>query len=378
MGVSYLSFTSNIQKEKKVVMITLTEECNQNPQCIYCYENHQSKEKMNFDTAKKIIDKEFSDKRFNYLEFDFFGGEPFLAFDLLKSIYEYIKSKKTSKEWICFATTNGMLVHDEIADWLKENREHFVCGLSLDGPCKVHNMNRPHSFEKIDINFFKNMYPQQQIKMTVSEKTLPYLADSIIYIHSLGFSLTSNLALGNKISWNKELYKDILSRQLQLLVDFYIKNPQITPCNFVNLGIEELYKDYGDFVPSWCGAGKSMVSYDISGNPYPCQYFMPLSIGEKSEKVNKLSFEKKINKNKLNSNCRNCVIRNICPTCFGANYSVSGNMYYKEESYCELLKIQFKASAYLFYNKLKLNQLNLYDEDKYKLLQGILMIQKNL
>lgn len=360
---------------KKVVMITLTEKCNQKPQCIYCYENHQSNKTMSFEVAKNIVDKEFENKEFNYIEFDFFGGEPFVAFDLLKKIFEYIKSKNSDKKWICFATTNGTLIHNEIQTWLKENRDKFICGLSLDGIPLAHNINRPNSYEKIDIAFFKDLYPKQDIKMTISEKTLQYLTDSIIFIHELGFSLTANLALGNKVNWNNAGYTNILSEQLINLANYYLDNPQIKPCNIINMGIEELYKEFDNYVPSWCGAGKSMVAYDVSGNSYPCQYFMPLSIGTTSQKIKYNDFKKLININKLNEDCRNCILRNLCPTCFGANYMVTGNMYYKEKSYCNLLKVQFKASAYLMYNRICRNQLTLSDEEKYKILKGIEMVQ---
>ena len=111
---------------KKVVMITLTEKCNQKPQCIYCYENHQSNKTMSFEVAKNIVDKEFENKEFNYIEFDFFGGEPFVAFDLLKKIFEYIKSKNSNKKWICFVTTNGTLIHNEIQTWFQSQNPKSI------------------------------------------------------------------------------------------------------------------------------------------------------------------------------------------------------------------------------------------------------------
>ena len=177
------------------------------------------------------------------------------------------------------------------------------------------------------------------------------------------------------MNWNNADYTNILSEQLINLANYYLDNPQIKPCNIINMGIEELYKEFDNYVPSWCGAGKSMVAYDVSGNSYPCQYFMPLSIGTTSQKIKYNDFKKLININKLNEDCRNCILRNLCPTCFGANYMVTGNMYYKEKSYCNLLKVQFKASAYLMYNRICRNQLTLSDEEKYKILKGIEMVQ---
>ena len=54
---------------------------------------------MNVETAKSIVDyelKNFAD--FEGIEFDLFGGEPFLAFDLVQEITDYICSKKGVEE----------------------------------------------------------------------------------------------------------------------------------------------------------------------------------------------------------------------------------------------------------------------------------------
>lgn len=61
---------------KKQITLVITEQCNLD--CAYCYENRKSFKKMDFGTAKKIIDKELTDEE-NYEEItiDLFGGEPF-------------------------------------------------------------------------------------------------------------------------------------------------------------------------------------------------------------------------------------------------------------------------------------------------------------
>lgn len=53
---------------------------------------------MSVETAKSIVDyelKNFAD--FEGIEFDLFGGEPFLAFDLVREITDY---KTVSYTWI--------------------------------------------------------------------------------------------------------------------------------------------------------------------------------------------------------------------------------------------------------------------------------------
>ena len=76
----------------KVFMLITNENCNLN--CTYCYEHHKTTSYMSFTTAKSIIDKEFSTATSGEtFEIEFFGGEPFLNFPLIKQIVDYVKSK---------------------------------------------------------------------------------------------------------------------------------------------------------------------------------------------------------------------------------------------------------------------------------------------
>ena len=77
------------ERKIKTVTLTLTQACNLS--CTYCYEHHKSNRRMSVETAKSIVDyelKNFAD--FEGIEFDLFGGEPFLAFDLVREITDYI------------------------------------------------------------------------------------------------------------------------------------------------------------------------------------------------------------------------------------------------------------------------------------------------
>ncbi len=57
--------------------------------------------------------------------------------------------------------------------------------------------------------------------MTLSEFSLPRLADNIKFVHSLGFNNINgvNLAEGS-FDWSKDEYITIMAHQLKELVDF--------------------------------------------------------------------------------------------------------------------------------------------------------------
>ncbi|MEM2929159.1 MAG: radical SAM protein [Nitrososphaerota archaeon] len=150
-----------------------------NLRCEYCiysgtYKFHRthSNKIMPFEIAQKSIDYFFSlvnsDKRtrpFGSVSIGFYGGEPLIAFGLIKECVEYIK-KKDSKEKINFTiTTNGTLLDKGKLNYLIEN--NFSIAISLDGPKEEHDKfrrfkNKKGSFDKIwnNIMMIKKMDKQ--------------------------------------------------------------------------------------------------------------------------------------------------------------------------------------------------------------------------
>ena len=49
----------------------------------------------------------------------FMGGEPFLAFRLIKQIVAYVDEEYRTRKVSYTVVTNGTLVHGEIQDWIK-------------------------------------------------------------------------------------------------------------------------------------------------------------------------------------------------------------------------------------------------------------------
>ena len=333
------------KNNKKTVMLTLTEFCNLN--CTYCYEKNKSLKSMEFQKAIEILNRELnSDDNYDECEIQFFGGEPFVEFDLLKKICEYLWKRKWKKRYICFATTNGTLIHGEIQKWLLDNSKKFICGLSLDGIRAAHNLNRCNSFDNIDIDFFKRTWSKQYVKMTISPESLPFLYFFVIYLHEQGFTIDNNLAYG--VEWNNSKLIKIMEKQLKLLADYYIEHTELEPCRLLGLNIENINVD--KHIDRWCGAGKGLKSYDVEGVLYPCQMFTPLSIEkEKSNRSFKLDFSAGKTED---SRCTSCKIYNVCPTCYGHNYNATGDIAKRDEVLCKYTKISILATSYLWANRI--------------------------
>lgn len=360
----------------KTVTLTLTQNCNL--QCTYCYEHYKSQTVMNIDEAKRIIDIEFDNiDNYDKLEIDLFGGEPFLAFNLVQEIADYICSKPISQPCTIFLTTNGTLVHGKIQEWLEDHKCCVVCGLSLDGTREMHNKNRSKSYDDIDLGFFLRLYPQQDVKMTISKDTLENLAEGVIELHEKGFLVSCNLAY--EIDWSASENVDILTRELEKLIDYYLTHPDIEPCSMLGMAIGCSDED-SQLAVRYCGAGQHMKTYDVDGKNYPCQYFMPLSIGtERAALSQKITFpEDTFPKDLLDDKCRHCVVQVCCPNCFGANYASTGNIYKRDENMCRLTKIMIKARSYFRAKQWELGQLKETGEELQALLQAIVKIQNEL
>jgi radical SAM protein with 4Fe4S-binding SPASM domain len=267
-------------------------------------------------------------------------------------------------------------VHDEIQDWLIDNVDCFTCILSYDGNANMQNINRSSSAGMIDLDFFLKYYGCEDIKMTVSPNTLPMLAEGVISLHKKGFGVSCNLAYG--VDWTDKALSSVLETELQKLIDYYITNPNVSPCSMLNMGIETVA--YGnDKLFRFCGCGIEMAAYDVDGKVYPCHLFMPLAAGSKAANASELFFySEEIPLKHIEEKCRDCVIKTICPTCYGSSYIAYGDIYKRDEAYCTLIKIIVKARSFLKGRQWELGQLKLSHDDEQMLLRSILIIQDNL
>lgn len=362
----------------KKIMLIVTEDCNL--KCSYCYEHEKSSKIMNFEIAKNIIDREFVDiDLYEKGVIEFFGGEAFLNFSLIKQVYEYVMDKYPNQLMLFYNTTNGTLVHGEIQEWLYEHKSNFICSISLDGTKEMHNLNRSYrngkgSFDDIDLVFFKKTWPNIAAKLTTSEETLPMLAEGVKYIESLGMECIATFATG--IEWSKNDNFEILIQQLLSLIKYYEERPEQKLCKMLDFRLESIFEPIDELF-RYCGAGVMMRCYDTEGNWYPCQGFAPVSIGEKSKEFLKCDFMNfRLSEN---NPCKYCKFLKVCTTCFAANYNTTGNLEKQCHEICYFNRLCVLASSKLQYNRLMLKsnseQLDLNDQ---LVLKAISIIQNEI
>ena len=138
LAVSY----KNNSKVVKALCLHVAHTCNLN--CSYCFASQGKyqgdRALMSFEVGKQAFDFLIANSgtRRN-LEVDFFGGEPLMNWEVVKQLVAYARSveKQHNKNFRFTLTTNGMLIDDEVIDFLNKEMSNVV--LSLDGRPEVND-----------------------------------------------------------------------------------------------------------------------------------------------------------------------------------------------------------------------------------------------
>lgn len=127
-------------KEKEQITISLTGSCNL--QCIYCYmpkdQTTNEQELIEYNFCMRGIQDFFQNSSSRCIRF-FAGGEPTLAFPLMKQITQTAR-ELAGDELRLELETNGFF-SEEIADWISKNINYLW--ISCDGAPEVQNRQRP-------------------------------------------------------------------------------------------------------------------------------------------------------------------------------------------------------------------------------------------
>ena len=114
--------------------------------CHYCQVSRQTANKGEFDMSLETAERSISlmlDSPSPHVTMELQGGEPLLAFDLIRQVVPLakIKAKERGKELSIVVTTNLACATDEMLEYFRD--ENVRVSTSLDGPAFLHNKNRP-------------------------------------------------------------------------------------------------------------------------------------------------------------------------------------------------------------------------------------------
>lgn len=357
------------KSKTRYIIMVITEACNLN--CVYCFEHAKSCRSMDFETAKKILDRELADTNWDYYEIQLMGGEPLLNFNLIKEIDKYIFEICNRKDVRVFTVTNGTLMDKEKQKWFAERKHRAICGLSIDGIREAHNRSRFNSFDQIPIDYFVKTWPDQDCRMTLHSSNIDNFAEGVEFLESKGFTIQGAFAQG--IEWITEDTLHIFERELTKLVKYYLEHPEKKVIDLLNVNFAALAAPIKDKDSQSCGAGKELCSYNIDGKRYPCHSLTPVSTGDSAEMyTDKTAEDFDFH---TDPHCIDCVFLPCCSTCLGINLRDRGNAGLRDLSLCELNKARFRAASQLTFLRKYIGKTGELTAEEFRELAGIARVQ---
>lgn len=322
----------------KALCLHVAHDCNL--KCKYCFAAQGDfggeKEMMSFEVGKAAIDYLIanSGNRKN-LEIDFFGGEPLMNFEVVKQLVEYGRSieKQNDKNIRYTITTNGILLNDEIIDYINENMHNVV--LSLDGRKDINDNMRPTINDKgsydIILPKFKKLVDKRSkdkyyyVRGTFTRDNLDFSKD-VLHFSDLGFELTSVEPVvgdeSNPYALREEDLPKIFVEYENLAIEYANRKLQGQEFKFFHFMID---LNQGPCVIkriTGCGAGNEYLSITPNGDIYPCHQF----VGNEEYKMANILDEEILLPKELKEKFRNAHVYNKeeCKNCWNKFYCSGG------------------------------------------------------
>ncbi len=174
-SLEFSDIKNEVSSNAKTLILEITEECNL--RCTYCvfdenhiFERNHSNKTMSLELAFEEVKKFYNRTNQNEGYIVFYGGEPLLAFEMVKKIVNY--ANKVSNYRLKFSlTTNGLALSGNKFDFFIKN--DFLITVSLDGDKETHDKKRvtvtgKGTFDAITNNLKKlNNYNAQFFKNNI-------------------------------------------------------------------------------------------------------------------------------------------------------------------------------------------------------------------
>jgi uncharacterized protein len=296
--------SANVE-EGRLVELLLTEKCNL--ACGYCLAGaNQAMPHMKAETAHRTVDLAFAMPGDEAITFEFSGGEPFLRFELMREITDYIRTHPRAADrraYIC-VQTNGTLLDEERVDWIVRNEA--IVGLSLDGDPASHNQSRPQvngreSFSKVQrgVDLMQRAGIDFGVLVVLNRAnagSVEALIDFLLENGLRSLKLNPIAYLGTaRAAWDRFGLKedeilDYVQRFARLIVDGGLP---IHEANLIDMTRHLVSKTrHSRCVRGHCGAGDTFNTIAADGSIYPCGRATQspgLKLGHVDEKLDALT-----------------------------------------------------------------------------------------
>ena len=349
----------------KAMCLHVAHDCNL--RCSYCFASTgdfgEGRKLLDADTGKKAIDFLLTQsKGRKNLELDFFGGEPLMNFEVVKEIVAYARSKEKeyNKNFRFTITTNGMLLNDDIIDYI--NREMSNVVLSIDGRKEVNDRVRVRcdktgSYDKIVPNYQKLVAKRGQdqyyVRGTFTKYNLDFAKD-VIHLNDIGFDQVSVEPVvadpQQPYALTESDLPQIFDEYENLAKQLIEKKKNGKGFNFFHFMLD---LDQGPCAIKrlrGCGCGNEYVAVTPDGDIYPCHQFVGMEEWKMGSVLDDtFDLKRKDYFAKANiygkEDCKNCWAKFYCSGgCNANNLQYAGDVLKPHKLSCELEKKRLECA----------------------------------
>ena len=356
----------NNSKVIKALCLHVAHTCNLN--CSYCFASQGKyqgeRALMSFEVGKRAFDFliENSGTRHN-LEVDFFGGEPLMNWDVVKQLVAYARSveKQHNKNFRFTLTTNGVLIDDEVIDFL--NREMSNVVLSLDGRKEVNDHFRRDyagngSYDKIVPKFQKLVeargHKDYYVRGTFTHNNVDFTND-LFHMADLGFTELSMEPVvcppDDPYALTEEDMPKIFEQYEILAKEMLKRKKEGRPFTFYHYMLDLkngpcIYKRI-----TGCGSGTEYMAVTPWGELFPCHQFVgdpKYSLGNIFDGITNTDIQDEFRSCNAYARpeCKDCWARLYCSGgCAANSYHATGSIGGVYKYGCELFKKRIECAV---------------------------------
>lgn len=350
----------------KALCLHVAHTCNLN--CSYCFASQGKyqgeRAMMSFEVGKQAFDFLIANSgtRRN-LEVDFFGGEPLMNWDVVKQLVAYARSieKEHNKNFRFTLTTNGVLIDDEIIDFLNKEMSNVV--LSLDGRRDVHDNFRKDyagngSYDKI-VPKFQRLVEKRggkdyYVRGTFTHNNVDFTND-IFHMADLGFTELSMEPVvcppDDPYALTAEDLPKVLEQYEILAKEMIKRKKEGRPFTFYHYMLDLtngpcIYKRI-----TGCGSGTEYMAVTPWGELYPCHQFVgdpKYSLGNIWDGIKNKEAQDEFRycNAYARPECKDCWAKLYCSGGCAANaYHATGKISGVYEYGCELFKKRIECAV---------------------------------
>ncbi len=365
----YEQYIKDFKSRKTVVKalcLHVAHDCNLG--CKYCFaeegEYHGRRAIMSYEVGKKALDFLIanSGNRRN-LEVDFFGGEPLMNWEVVKQLVAYGRSKEKefNKNFRFTLTTNGMLMTDEVMEFLNKEMANVV--LSIDGRKEINDRMRPtrngkgSSYDIIMPKFKKFAAlrggKSYYIRGTFTKYNLDF-ANDVLHFADEGFKEISVepvvAAPEEDYAIQKEHLPQILAEYDRLAKEYIRRNKEGRGFRFFHFMIDLTQGPCVAKRLSGCGSGTEYLAVTPWGDLYPCHQFVgqeKFLLGNVDTGITNTEVrdEFKLCNVYAKEKCRDCFARFYCSGgCAANSWNYDGSITGAYDIGCEMQKKRIECA----------------------------------